>query len=304
MSFAAQPYKMSFVTGGLLLNESIEVARMHEPTETWEATIQRALEVGVSTLPKAASRRRTLREIVNRISTLHDEELRYLVEGADRQDQQALLWLATCRAYRFVREFATEVIQERFLSFQHDLPLESFDVLFEAKAEWDEGLAGISATTRAKLRQVLFRMMREANIINEEGRILSAYISLGLKAMLSRNHPGDLSVFPGLTFGDEHFRENLAFIEAQIGDIRRYFTRSFYDHRVKRYKKRPIYWMFASPKGTFQALIYTHRYRPDTVSVLLNDYLLGRAEALQRDEARGAVWVAPGSDVERTPQQH
>jgi len=42
---------------------------------------------------------------------------------------------------------------------------------------------------------------------------------------------------------------------------------------VKRYKKRPIYWMFASPKGTFQALIYMHRYRPDTISVLLNDYL-------------------------------
>jgi hypothetical protein len=79
--------------------------------------------------------------------------------------------------------------------------------------------------------------------------------------------------FLRVTFGDEHFRENFAFIEAQIGDIRRYFTRSFYDDHVKRYKKRPIYWMFASPKGTFQALIYMHRYRPDTVSVLLNDYL-------------------------------
>jgi hypothetical protein len=42
---------------------------------------------------------------------------------------------------------------------------------------------------------------------------------------------------------------------------------------VKRYKKRPIYWMFSSPKGTFNALIYMHRYRADTVSVLLNDYL-------------------------------
>ena len=79
--------------------------------------------------------------------------------------------------------------------------------------------------------------------------------------------------FLRVTFGDEHFRENLAFIEAQIGDIRRYFTRGFYEDHVKRYKKRPIYWMFASPKGTFQALIYMHRYRPDTVSVLLNDYL-------------------------------
>ncbi len=42
---------------------------------------------------------------------------------------------------------------------------------------------------------------------------------------------------------------------------------------MKRYKKRPIYWMFSSPKGSFNALIYMHRYRPDTVSVVLNEYL-------------------------------
>ena len=92
--------------------------------------------------------------------------------------------------------------------------------------------------------------------------------------------------FLRVTFGDEHFRENLAFIEAQIGDIRRYFTRSFYDDHVKRYKKRPIYWMFASPKGTFQALIYMHRYRPDTVSVLLNDYLREFIRKLEGERER------------------
>ena len=92
--------------------------------------------------------------------------------------------------------------------------------------------------------------------------------------------------FLRVTFGDEHFRENLAFIEAQIGDIRRYFMRDFYDDHVKRYKKRPIYWMFASPKGTFQALIYIHRYRPDTVSVLLNDYLREFVRKLEGERDR------------------
>jgi hypothetical protein len=194
-----QPYKMSFAGGGLLLNESVEVARLHNPSEAWDATLRRALEEGVTSLPKTASRRRTLREIVNRISTLDHEELDFLVYGADRQDQQALLWLATCRAYRFVLEFATEVIHERFLSFQLDLPLESFDILFAAKAEWDEGLAEISPMTRAKLRQVLFRMMREASVISDNNRILSAYISPQLKAMLAEKRPQDLSVLPGLS---------------------------------------------------------------------------------------------------------
>ncbi|WP_312608292.1 BREX-1 system adenine-specific DNA-methyltransferase PglX [Agrobacterium pusense] len=80
--------------------------------------------------------------------------------------------------------------------------------------------------------------------------------------------------FLRVALGEERFTDNLAFIEGALGkDIRRYFTRDFYNDHVKRYKKRPIYWMFSSPRGTFNALIYMHRYRPDTVSVVLNGYL-------------------------------
>jgi type II restriction/modification system DNA methylase subunit YeeA len=80
--------------------------------------------------------------------------------------------------------------------------------------------------------------------------------------------------FLRVTFGEAHFSENLAFVEQALGrDLRSYFLRDFYDDHVKRYQKRPIYWLFSSPKGSFNALIYMHRYRPDTVSVVLNDYL-------------------------------
>ena len=85
--------------------------------------------------------------------------------------------------------------------------------------------------------------------------------------------------FLRVAFGEEHYAENLQFIEKALGkngkprDIRDYFLKDFYSDHVKRYKKRPIYWLFSSPKGSFNALIYMHRYRPDTVSVVLNDYL-------------------------------
>src|SRR5690606_2557027 len=80
--------------------------------------------------------------------------------------------------------------------------------------------------------------------------------------------------FLRVTFGEERFSENLAFVEEALGrDIRAYFVRDFYADHLKRYQKRPIYWLFSSPKGSFNALIYMHRYRPDTVSVVLNEYL-------------------------------
>lgn len=85
--------------------------------------------------------------------------------------------------------------------------------------------------------------------------------------------------FLKLTFGEAHFEDNLAFIEDALGKngkpqkLRDYFIKDFYSDHVKRYKKRPIYWLFSSPKGSFNALIYLHRYRQDTASVVLNDYL-------------------------------
>jgi len=85
--------------------------------------------------------------------------------------------------------------------------------------------------------------------------------------------------FLRVAFGEEHYEANLKFVEKALGkngkarDIRDFFLKDFYTDHVKRYKKRPIYWLFSSPKGSFNALIYMHRYRPDTVSVVLNDYL-------------------------------
>jgi hypothetical protein len=192
-----QDYQMSFTTGGLLLNESMTVARLHVEGETWQQTVSRALEQSATSLPKTASNQRTLREISNRLRALTRNERCFLLDEADRTDQQALLWLATCRAYRFVREFAVEVIRERHLSYQMDLPLVSFDILFEAKAEWDEGLANLSSSTRLKLRQILFRMMREAGVLSNNNRIQVAILSPRLKSMIEDANPTELAIFPG-----------------------------------------------------------------------------------------------------------
>lgn len=200
VSFADnQPYKMSFCTGGLFLNESVEVARLRRPNEDWEATILRALARSTTSLPKSASNRRTIREIVNRISTLADHELEFLVGEADRTDRQAILWLTTCRAYRFIREFAIEVIRERYLSYHLELPRESFDIFYNAKAEWDDGLSSLSSKTQLKLRQVMFRIMREASVINDDNRIQKSILSVRLRTLIEEQNPAQLVVFPGMT---------------------------------------------------------------------------------------------------------
>jgi type II restriction/modification system DNA methylase subunit YeeA len=86
---------------------------------------------------------------------------------------------------------------------------------------------------------------------------------------------GRFSEFLKAAFGAEYFEDNLKYIKDNIPakDIRKYFVKDFYNDHIKRYKKRPIYWMFSSPKGHFKALIYMHRYQPDLCSRMLNEYL-------------------------------
>lgn len=87
--------------------------------------------------------------------------------------------------------------------------------------------------------------------------------------------------FLKIAFGESSFDANLEFVARSLGGkggdhiatVRRYFVKDFYPDHIRRYKKRPIYWMFSSPKETFQTLIYLHRYRSDTASTVLNEYL-------------------------------
>lgn len=100
--------------------------------------------------------------------------------------------------------------------------------------------------------------------------------------------------FLRVAFGEQHFEENLRFATEALGvkGLRDYFVKSFYKGHVQRYKKRPIYWLFSSPKGSFNALIYMHRYTPSTASTVLNEYLRefkAKLEASRQHHERLAV---------------
>jgi hypothetical protein len=88
-------------------------------------------------------------------------------------------------------------------------------------------------------------------------------------------------------YGADTLEENLDFIASALGNkgnssrevIRNYFLNDFFKDHCQTYSvsgsgKRPIYWLFDSGKQNgFKALIYLHRYTPDTIGNLRIDYL-------------------------------
>lgn len=87
--------------------------------------------------------------------------------------------------------------------------------------------------------------------------------------------------FVSVVYGTENLHENIKFIADALGGkgqpkdvIRNYFLNDFYKDHCKIYQKRPIYWLFDSgKKNGFKALIYMHRYQPDTIARIRTDYV-------------------------------
>ena len=87
--------------------------------------------------------------------------------------------------------------------------------------------------------------------------------------------------FVKTVYGEDTLDENLRFIADALGGkgqpkdvIRNYFLNDFYKDHCKTYQKRPIYWLFDSgKKNGFKALIYMHRYQPDTIARIRTDYV-------------------------------
>ena len=82
-------------------------------------------------------------------------------------------------------------------------------------------------------------------------------------------------------YGSDTLEENLKFIADALGGkgrprevIRSYFLNDFFSDHCRTYQKRPIYWLFDSgKKNGFKALIYMHRYQPDTIARIRTDYV-------------------------------
>ena len=98
--------------------------------------------------------------------------------------------------------------------------------------------------------------------------------------------------FVSKMYGSDTLEENLKFITRALGHhgaprevLCKYFRNDFFANHCKIYQKRPIYWLFDSgKKGGFKALIYIHRYRPETLTHIQRIHL-----PEQQERCRAAI---------------
>jgi len=186
---------MSFTTGSLFHRESVKLAELYLDHGDWSAVREKVIAENLLQTRTLNTLKRVCREVISRIRTLTQTELAFLVE-ASHQEQAYLLWIAVCRRYRFIADFAVEVLRERYITLKTDLTYEDFNSFFNRKSEWHPELDVITPATRSKLRQVLFKILRETDLLRANNIINTAMLSPGLLELINQTGCMNMLHFP------------------------------------------------------------------------------------------------------------
>jgi hypothetical protein len=188
-------YNMGFIGGGLLYLESVTVANCYAELKDWALVQEKVLGSNALQARVLNSAKRICREVILRLQALTDDELMLFIDG-NREEQAHLLWLAVCKRYRYVFDFAVEVLRERYLRRQLALSHQDCDVFFYDKAEWHSELAALTKNSREKARQILLKLLREAGFLNKDGTIKGVLLSRRFIETVCRDSREYLSIFP------------------------------------------------------------------------------------------------------------
>jgi hypothetical protein len=188
-------YRLSFTSGGLFLQQAPIVAECYLLLRDWSKTSNQVRVENLLQARTAASALRTSKEIISRLEHLDLNELEALVNGGLR-DQGYILWSAVCRRYAFLHDFSIEVLREHYLLLRRQLAFGDYDTFYNTKALWHKELDEITLSTQYKLRQNLFLMLKQADLISDQLYIQTAMLSPQVAQILSQRGRDELLIFP------------------------------------------------------------------------------------------------------------
>ena len=188
-------YLMSYTAAGLMFNESLKIAAIYNEERDWEKTRAVVTEGNLLQKRVSSSQTRQLRELIKRLRCLSDSQLSLLFVACER-DQRYILWLANCKCYRFLFDFAREVMYEKYLSMSYQLDLSDTRLFYDSKALADDSLRAYASTTQVKLQTNLLLIMRQVEILDQYNCILPMLISSDLNNCLLEEDAEYRFIFP------------------------------------------------------------------------------------------------------------
>lgn len=198
-------YTLSFTTGSLFVYESEMVVDLFLECKDWEMVRKEVVENNLLQKGTISTRKREFHEIKKRLQTLNDKQLSFFKE-ANSSDMKYLALLSCYKTYKFIYDFVSEVIRDKILLFDYHLLDSDYERFYESKSLLYDNLNTITQNTRYKIKQVMFKMLEQAKIIDsaKNKNIQKPYLSKELIELIVQDDPRYLK---GFLYSDADIKE-------------------------------------------------------------------------------------------------
>ena len=179
------------------MNETCAVAEVFlESGGNWDITRERALKENLMEKDKLTTNKRFFSLVKQRIEALNEIELDLLVSG-NNSVKRLLLLLAICKAHTLIYDFIVGNVRDCFFNMNEKVTYANFNEFFNEKKYVHPELESITDVTVNKIRQVIFRILEQSELIESvsSGILRRPYLPEHIEEVIVRDDPKWLGVF-------------------------------------------------------------------------------------------------------------
>jgi len=145
---------------------------------------------------KGTTNKRMVSEFKKRIDNLTVNQQELLL-NSNFSNQKQLAFLSACKTYSLLRDFVIEVVREKYLIMDFNLSDTDYISFIRRKEINHDELANLTDQTQAKVKQVIFKILEQAGIIDNvrDKEIQLQLLGESTKKSIIEDNPEWLKIF-------------------------------------------------------------------------------------------------------------
>jgi hypothetical protein len=191
-----KPYTFSFTAASALIPETMVIAEELARLGDWKKVETALQENNLLKKVKHSTFKREFNEIRKRLILLTPNQLQLLIHGS-YDDTKAMILVAVCKAYVYVRDFIVDVVRTKYQMFENKLSEPDYIRFFNEKSISHDELANLTVSTSKKVKQVVFKLLEQLGLIDDPktGTIIKPMPGNQVIEVILEDNPSLLAVF-------------------------------------------------------------------------------------------------------------
>lgn len=186
-------YRFSFTAGSLLFEEmKLVIDAMIN-----DGVSLSALDPDVINKSRKTTSKREFGELKIRVAQLSERELRFFYDASETEQIQ-LAFIAAMRSYEFIQDFLLQVVREKLETFDYSIVDRDYNKFINSVEMNHPEYTGLSVSTKAKIKQVMFKIFEQAGFIHsiKKRELNPYYLEDSVRNLLSlEGRLKDLNIF-------------------------------------------------------------------------------------------------------------